>query len=144
MLVYDIPASWTLEKILNELTLWGKTISLSCKTQRKYQTVRVKIELSSFSLAVFYRGDWTTSLGGMPVRWFPASWTLRERKERDRFQAAIMDIPDSMTLATLWENNKAHEFLNISGCKSFKIIQTSKGHRKLVRFLRNGKICIVH
>src|SRR5436309_11442401 len=113
-------------KILNELTLWGKTISISCKTQRKYQTVRLKIELSSFALAVFQRGDWTTSLGGLPVRWFPASWTLRERKERDRFQAAIIDVPNSMSLTTLWENNKPHEFLKISGCKSFKLIQTSK------------------
>ncbi|CAB4427838.1 unnamed protein product [Rhizophagus irregularis] len=32
---------------------------------------------------------WTTDLGGIPVRWFPARWTLKERKQREKFQATI-------------------------------------------------------
>ncbi|CAB4422568.1 unnamed protein product [Rhizophagus irregularis] len=47
---------------------------------------------------------WTTDLGGILVRWFPASWTLRERKQREKFQAVIHDIPEEMTIATLWVN----------------------------------------
>jgi hypothetical protein len=84
---------------MNELTLWGKTLSISIKTQKKYHLLCVKIELNLFKATTFDRKDWTTD--GIPVRWFPASWTLKERKEHKCFQAAIMDIPESMTLETL-------------------------------------------
>ncbi|EXX55573.1 hypothetical protein RirG_224260 [Rhizophagus irregularis DAOM 197198w] len=43
IIVYDIPYTWDVEKILGELTLWGHTIKLSVKRQHKYQTLRVKI-----------------------------------------------------------------------------------------------------
>jgi hypothetical protein len=36
------------------------------------------------------------------VRWYPATWSLHERKKRERFQAALYDIPDSMMAATLF------------------------------------------
>ncbi|GBC12966.2 hypothetical protein GLOIN_2v1791351 [Rhizophagus irregularis DAOM 181602=DAOM 197198] len=45
IIVYDIPYTWDLPKIIAELKLWFN----------KY---------------------WTTDLGGIPVRWFSASWTL--------------------------------------------------------------------
>ncbi|PKK58268.1 hypothetical protein RhiirC2_823458, partial [Rhizophagus irregularis] len=80
---------------------------------------------------------WTTDLGGIPVRWFPASWTLRERKQREKFQAVIHDIPENMTMATLWMDRKPNEFLIRSGASAFKIIQTSKGKRKLVGYFKN-------
>ncbi|PKY55900.1 hypothetical protein RhiirA4_475734 [Rhizophagus irregularis] len=138
ILVYDIPVSWTPEEILKQLTLWGKTISMQTKPQRKYQTLRLKIELSTFRLAQFEVNEnpvWTTDLGGIPVRWFPARWTLKERKQREKFQATIQKIPDSMTLATLWKDNHPHSFLTaIKGLKSFKIIQTAKGERKLIGY----------
>ena len=88
IIVYDIPYTWDVEKILGELTLWDHTIKLSVKRQHKYQTLRVKIVLNSFTLPQFNK-FWTTDLGGIPVRWFPASWTLRERKQREKFQAVI-------------------------------------------------------
>ncbi|CAB4439651.1 unnamed protein product [Rhizophagus irregularis] len=80
----------------------------------------VPIELSTFRLAQFEVNEnptWTTDLGGIPVRWFPARWTLKERKQREKFQATIRKIPDSMT-----------------GLKSFKIIQTARGERKLIGY----------
>ncbi|EXX58898.1 hypothetical protein RirG_193670 [Rhizophagus irregularis DAOM 197198w] len=77
IIVYDILYTWDVEKILGELTLWGHTIKLSVKWQYKYQTLRVKIVLNSFTLSQFNK-FWTTDLGGIPVRWFPASWTLQE------------------------------------------------------------------
>ncbi|RGB24465.1 hypothetical protein C1646_773063 [Rhizophagus diaphanus] len=46
---------------------------------------------------------WTTDLEGIPVRWFPASWTLQERKQREKFQAVIHDILAEITIATLKE-----------------------------------------
>ncbi|CAB4432324.1 unnamed protein product [Rhizophagus irregularis] len=108
----------------------------SVKRQHKYQTLRVKIALSSFALPQFNK-CWTTDLGGIPVRWFPASWTLRERKQREKFQAIIHDIPEDMTMATLWTDRKPCNFLMICGANSFKIIQTSKGRRKLVAYFEN-------
>ncbi|EXX67020.1 hypothetical protein GLOIN_2v1773466 [Rhizophagus irregularis DAOM 181602=DAOM 197198] len=76
-------------------------------------------------------------LGGIPVRWFPASWTLRERKQREKFQAVIHDIPVDMTMATLWADRKPQLFLTMCGACAFKIIQTSKGKRKLVGYFEN-------
>ncbi|EXX64774.1 hypothetical protein RirG_139570 [Rhizophagus irregularis DAOM 197198w] len=78
----------------------GHTIKLSVKWQHKYQTLRVKIVLNSFTLSQFNK-FWTTDLEGIPVRWFSASWTLRKRKQREKFQAVIHDIPEEMTMATL-------------------------------------------
>ncbi|CAB4417208.1 unnamed protein product [Rhizophagus irregularis] len=75
IIVYDIPYTWDLQKIIAELKLWGNAIKCSVKRQHKYQTLRVKIALSSFALPQFNK-YWTTDLGGIPVRWFPASWTL--------------------------------------------------------------------
>jgi hypothetical protein len=137
IMVYDIPATWKPEKILNELTLWEKTISISIKTQRKYHTVRVRSELNSFKQAAFKRHDWTTDLGGIPVRWFSAYWTLQDRKEREKYQAAIMNIPDTMNVTSLWTNRQPSQFLVNSGGKAFKIVQTGKGSRKLVVYYEN-------
>ena len=68
IMVYDIPAKWTPEQILNELILWGQVISASFKKQQKYQTVQVKLVMNTFSLAQFDRTNcWTTDLGGLPV-----------------------------------------------------------------------------
>ncbi|CAB4421406.1 unnamed protein product [Rhizophagus irregularis] len=78
-----------------------------------------------------------TDLGGIPVRWFPASWTLQERKQCKKFQAVIHDIPVDMMMATLWVDRKPNEFLMQSGASAFKIIQTSKGRRKLVGYFKN-------
>jgi hypothetical protein len=136
IIVYDIPYTWDVKKILGELTLWGNTIKLSVKRQHKYQTLRVKIVLNSFTLPQFNK-FWTTDLGGIPVRWFPASWTLRERKQREKFQAVIHDILEEMTMATLWNDRKPTTFLTSCGASAFKIIQTSKGKRKLVGYFEN-------
>jgi hypothetical protein len=108
------------------------------KHQRKYQTVRLKIELSTFRLAQFEVNEnpaWTTDLGGIPVRWFPARWTLKERKQREKFQATIRKIPDSMTYTALWIDRLPHTFLSsVRGLKSFRIIQTARGERKLIGY----------
>ncbi|GBC08446.1 hypothetical protein RclHR1_08110007 [Rhizophagus clarus] len=41
IMIYDIPAHWTKEEILNNLVAWGQTFQVSVKSQRKYQMVRV-------------------------------------------------------------------------------------------------------
>ncbi|EXX58021.1 hypothetical protein RirG_201770 [Rhizophagus irregularis DAOM 197198w] len=39
IIVYDIPYTWDLQKILAELKLWGNAIKCSVKRQHKYQTL---------------------------------------------------------------------------------------------------------
>jgi viroplasmin and RNaseH domain-containing protein len=53
VIIYNILTKWSHEKLLNELMLWGKMISASIKTQKKYYTVQLKIELNLFALATF-------------------------------------------------------------------------------------------
>jgi hypothetical protein len=56
IIIYDVPVTWSPKKILNELTGWGITISYTTKKQHKYQTLLVKIALSSFTLASYEQG----------------------------------------------------------------------------------------
>ncbi|CAB4418823.1 unnamed protein product [Rhizophagus irregularis] len=87
------------------------------KQQKKYQTVHLKIELNSLRLTQFEGNDdpvWTTDLGGYRF---------------DGFQQ------ESMTIAALWKDHRPHSFLSaIKGLKSFKIIQTARGDRKLIGY----------
>ncbi|GBB95020.1 hypothetical protein RclHR1_24610001 [Rhizophagus clarus] len=66
--VYDVPSSWSHKKILAELKAWGDPISMTVKKQRKYQTLRIKICLSTFALTSFEQGIWQYSLGDISVR----------------------------------------------------------------------------
>ena len=136
VMVYDIPVTAPEELILEQIEKsWGKVIFISCKKQRKYQSVLVKIEFNDFTLGVFENGTWVSSLGNIPVRWYPASWSLKQRKEREKFQTAILDIPPSMTLQALWTQGQQLQFLNgVQGLKAFKLVQDAKGKRKLVGF----------
>ncbi|PKY31703.1 hypothetical protein RhiirB3_449443 [Rhizophagus irregularis] len=49
----------------------------------------------------------------------------------------VHDILEEMTIATLWSNRKPCEFLMQCGASTFKIIQTSKGRRRLVAYFEN-------
>jgi hypothetical protein len=61
IIIYDVTVTWSPKKILNELTGWGTTISYTTKKQHKYQTLLVKITLSSFTLTSFNQGLWMYS-----------------------------------------------------------------------------------
>ena len=73
VLVYDIPSTWKPEKLLAELILWGKVISINMKLSRKYQSARIRIIFNSFQLRQYDSGDWQVDLGKLPVQWFLAS-----------------------------------------------------------------------
>lgn len=137
IIIYDIPSSWRPEKILSELALWGKTISISTRVQKKYQTVRLHIEMASFQVTKFDRGDWMVDLGGLPVRWFPANWTLQERKKREAFQACIKNIPDSMNVENLWTPGTPHALFRDLKIQSWKIIQLSNKERRLLAYFKD-------
>ncbi|CAB4422566.1 unnamed protein product [Rhizophagus irregularis] len=46
-------------------------------------------------------------------------------------------------MASLWSNRKPCEFLVLSGAHAFKIIQTSKGRRKLVAYFANWETTLM-
>ena len=75
-------------------------------------------------------------LDNIMARWFPAAWNLSERKERERFQAVLRDIPDSLGPANLYDqvNKRPQPFLQEAGLKAYKFITTIDKKRKLVGF----------
>ncbi|GBB98933.1 hypothetical protein RclHR1_33690002 [Rhizophagus clarus] len=65
---------------------------------------------------------------------FPASWNLSERKQREKFQAVVYNIPDDMMDASLFPNGRPYQFLLDSGIKSFKLVKEVDGSRKLIGY----------
>src|SRR3954454_7069242 len=72
-------------------------------------------------------------LGGLPVRWYPANWNLAQRKERERFQPVVKDIPETLTTSTLYPEDRTQSPISYLGCKYFKIVQERKT-RKLITY----------
>ena len=134
-MVYDVPAAWSDIECLNQLSLWGTVISMSRKTQKEWQTLQVKIEFNSFYINRFDHLDWIVGLGVHPVRWFPGTWTLQERKKRESFQLAVKDLPDAVNSDHCWnyEHGTLTEFLSNREVKFWKIVKLNKS-RKLVLF----------
>ncbi|GBB89538.1 hypothetical protein RclHR1_16240007 [Rhizophagus clarus] len=107
---------------------------MTVKRQKKYKTLRIKIEISQ--LFRNYEKHWMAPLMGFPVQWFPASWSLQERKERERYQAAVLNPPKSMTSATLvHKDNEA--YLISHNINMFKEIKLPDGKRKIIGYLSN-------
>ncbi|GBC02911.1 hypothetical protein RclHR1_04890022 [Rhizophagus clarus] len=73
LIVYDILAKWDNYILLANLGRWGKVISVSTRVHKKYLSARVRLIPDHECLKCYNRGDWTVNLGGIPVRWFPAS-----------------------------------------------------------------------
>ncbi|POG71723.1 hypothetical protein GLOIN_2v1774577 [Rhizophagus irregularis DAOM 181602=DAOM 197198] len=121
--VYDIPSTWSQLDMLNHLKAWGQVVAIKFKSQQKYVTVTVSIELNQEATRLWNDGAWTAPLGGLPVRWFPANWDLKQKKEWERFQAVLKGVPALVNTATLYPENPAHSILAPIGCKAFKLIQ---------------------
>ncbi|GBB83984.1 hypothetical protein RclHR1_10630002 [Rhizophagus clarus] len=134
IIVYDIPAKWNNYTTINALFAWEKIISMTVKRQKKYKTLRVKLEISQFFKN--YEQHWMALLMGFPVRWFSASWSLQEQKKRERYQAAVLNPPESMTMATLvHKDNKA--YLISHNINMFKEVKLPDGKRKIIGYLSN-------
>ncbi|GBC03396.1 hypothetical protein RclHR1_00510027 [Rhizophagus clarus] len=85
-------------------------------------------------LKCYNREDWTVNLGGIFVRWFPASWNLSEKKQREKFQAVIYNISEDMIDTSLFPNGRPHQFLLDSWIKSFKLVKEVDSSRKLIGY----------
>jgi hypothetical protein len=75
---------------------------MDVKAQRKYCTLKVAIVLNDPYMRLLNREDWTVPLDRMLVRWFPGTWNLQQRKEREKFQAILPNIPDDVKTETLF------------------------------------------
>ncbi|GBC07715.1 hypothetical protein RclHR1_07650002 [Rhizophagus clarus] len=132
--VYDVPSSWSHKKILAELKAWGDPISMTVKKQRKYQTLRIKICLSTFALASFEQGIWQYSLGDISVRWFPGNWSLHQRKKREQFRLYLNDLPQESRYWSTWERTApSQEMFGNLPIKAIKHFETG-GKASIVVF----------
>src|SRR5215472_2713670 len=104
------------------------------KIQKKYQTLRVTIEMYDTPFQVFMSGSWMVALGGIPVRWFPGYYTLKERKQRERFVSVMNNIPDSLTYDALYHGTSQNAFLKTACVKAIKIIKNPDGTRKMLGY----------
>src|SRR5581483_7381093 len=66
---------------------------------------------------------------------YSAHWSLAERKERERFQAVLYDIPDSITDQSLASPTNINNVLQGARAKFFKIVKDEHGKRKLIVYL---------
>src|SRR4051812_42062636 len=65
--IYDIPSTWTQLDILQHLKLWGHVIAMKTKSQKKYSTVTISIDLNDRAMELWNGGTWMAPLGGLPV-----------------------------------------------------------------------------
>ncbi|GES87429.1 hypothetical protein GLOIN_2v1662849 [Rhizophagus clarus] len=134
ILIYDVPAKWENITLLDYLKTWGNVISVTVKKQKKYKTVRCKLEIMH-AFDTWERDHlWIAPLGPVVVRWFPASWSLKERKERERFQAAVQGPPDSFTADALAVKEHLTNFVNPLHIKAFKEVKNPDGTRKMIAY----------
>ncbi|GBC05631.1 hypothetical protein RclHR1_06330001 [Rhizophagus clarus] len=111
IIVYDIPAKWDNYTTINALSAWKKVISMTIKRQKKYKTLHVNKMVSSVLV-------------------------LKERKERERYQAVVLNPPESMTTATLiHKDNEA--YLISHNINMFKEVKLPDGKRKIIGYLSN-------
>ncbi|PKY16635.1 hypothetical protein RhiirB3_429094 [Rhizophagus irregularis] len=82
IIVYDIPAVWSHDAILEHLKSWGQVLEISFKTQHKYQSVWTKMILKPTIDTDFVMRTWQQKLGEGLVCWYPGHWKLRECKAR--------------------------------------------------------------
>ncbi|PKY61827.1 hypothetical protein RhiirA4_487353 [Rhizophagus irregularis] len=127
IMIYDIPSAWSHDDILNKLSAWGKVLEISFKPQHRFQSVWVKIILRPLLDTEFIvTKTWCQSLGGFYVRWFPGHWKLKDRKERERFQAKIKipgDATDQQLFGDYYKGRPFIQFLStILKAKSYLTI----------------------
>ncbi|PKK59887.1 hypothetical protein RhiirC2_794158 [Rhizophagus irregularis] len=137
IMVYDIPAAWSHDAILEHLKSWGQVLEISFKTQHKYQSVWTKMILKPTIDTDFVMRTWQQNLGDSLVRWYPGHWKLRERKARERFQVKF-SLPEdwkSNPLAFSYHDNKSFEHILSHELKGRAFIHLKvHGKRQLIAY----------
>ncbi|PKY44274.1 hypothetical protein RhiirA4_418906 [Rhizophagus irregularis] len=137
IMVYDIPAAWSHDTILDQLKSWGQVLEISFKTQHKYQSVWTKMILKPTIDTAFVMRTWQQKLGDGLVRWYPGHWKLRERKARERFQVKF-SLPDDWktnTLAFSYHEDKSFKHVLSHDLKGRAFIYVKvQGKNQLIAF----------
>ncbi|GBB93046.1 hypothetical protein RclHR1_00210042 [Rhizophagus clarus] len=68
---------------------------------------------------------------------FPASWSLKERKEKERFQAVVQGPLDSFTADTLAVKEHLTNFINPLHIKVFKEVKNPDSTRKMIAYFES-------
>ncbi|PKK68018.1 hypothetical protein RhiirC2_782792 [Rhizophagus irregularis] len=132
IMIYDIPKTFSHDKILNLLKEWGQVLEISFKPQHKFQSVWTKMILKPNQDSCFVMRQWSTKLGDMHVRWFPGHWKLKDRKVREKFQCKI-HLPDV-------GNEEGHaQWLNYHHNKNFEQYMATFNVKSYTIVLDRGK-----
>ncbi|GBC00167.1 hypothetical protein RclHR1_37710001 [Rhizophagus clarus] len=137
ILIYDVPVKWENITLLDYLKAWGNVISVTVKKQKKYKTVRCKLEIMHIFDTWERDRLWIAPLGPVVVRWFPASWSLKERKERERFQAVVQGPLDSFTADALAVKEHLTNFINPLRIKAFKEVKNPDSTHKMIAYFES-------
>ncbi|GBB95609.1 hypothetical protein RclHR1_25750001 [Rhizophagus clarus] len=68
---------------------------------------------------------------------FSAFWSLKERKEKERFQAVVQEPPDSFTVDALAVKEHLTNFVNPLHIKAFKEVKNPDGTRKMIVYFES-------
>lgn len=129
IMIYDIPASWSHQTILEHLASWGRVLKISFKTQHKYQSVWTQMVLSPLASTDYILRKWWRWLGDTMVRWYPGNWSLKDRKVREQFQLQVtfpllqtVPIRDDRTFfSDIYEKDQTiMEYYNAKFCKRIR------------------------
>ncbi|GES86949.1 hypothetical protein GLOIN_2v1773466 [Rhizophagus clarus] len=88
--------------------------------------------------------SWIALLNALPVRWFPALWSFKEWKERERYQVVIECPPEDMNMTTLTLKENISSLIQ-RDIRMFKEVKFLDGSRKIIGYLStwdNMKECI--
>ncbi|GES79136.1 hypothetical protein GLOIN_2v1689837 [Rhizophagus clarus] len=65
IMIYDVPTTWSSDKIRSALANWGHVLNISFKAQHKYFTIRIDTVLIPIKDTEFILMPWCTQLGGI-------------------------------------------------------------------------------
>ncbi|CAB4431895.1 unnamed protein product [Rhizophagus irregularis] len=119
----------------------GQVLEISFKPQHKYQSVWTKMILRPIIDTDFVMRTWYQKLDDLDVRWYPGHWKLKDRKERERFQAKLTipsDASDNQ-LKNYWNGQTFEIFVQKTlKTKSYNTI-IDKGLRQVIMYFESQK-----
>jgi hypothetical protein len=125
--VHDVPVTWTPEKILNELTCWGTTISLTDKetTQVPDYTIQNRLVLVYVSI-----------LQPRILDVHSLIYTSTLVRNANKVLLVVKNVPTDVHNTTLWNRNLPHEFLAKFNVISYKSIKTAHEDKLILSYFK--------
>jgi hypothetical protein len=136
---YDILKYWNEEDIIKELSKIGKVCRIQIKKQYKYTSVKAKITLFEQFDRSFNGGAFGMGINKHFIRWYDGESTVKDRKERDKYQL-IRDL--STEEMEECKNNEYNFLKKIRGENTIAAIKVLKIGKvwKILIYLANEQI----